>query len=453
MTRHAVRSLVLAMAAAVSAAPVLGSDADFALAFPIDAPADAPVFAIDLPAEAYATLTSADLADLVVVDAQGREQPISIDRPAPPRPPEAPEAIELALPIAVPVEATSEPGGLELHVRRDAEGALTALDLRSADGMAAGSAPAEWLVDIGAAAREGLDGLRLRPQGDTDFRTRVDIRGSDDLVHWQDLQSALPVLRASSDGRRIERLDLRFARTTHRYLALRPVAGEAGLPKVAALEGLRSRAAEPAPLASVVLEATVVSEDGQNLEFGRIGPLPVQQAEVQLMSGDGIVDYRIEEQIGERWQPVASGTAWRLSIGGETLEATPTALWRSGMGPLRLRLAQATPPPRLVLGYAPDHVVVMANGTPPFRLLAGSARQHRVPVGLEDTLSAIRERQGPDWQPPLAAVGPPHSSGGAAALEPRADLGRWALWAVLGLGALVVGGLAWRVLRAAPPSE
>lgn len=87
MTRHAVRSLVFAMAAAVSAAPVLASEEDFALAFPIDAPADAPVFAIELPAEAYATLTTSDLADLVVVDAQGREQPISLHRPPPPAPP------------------------------------------------------------------------------------------------------------------------------------------------------------------------------------------------------------------------------------------------------------------------------------------------------------------------------------------------------------------------------
>ncbi|MCZ8165155.1 DUF3999 family protein [Silanimonas sp.] len=453
MTRPANRSLVFAMAVAVSAVPVLASDADFALAFPIDAPADAPVFAIELPAEAYATLTTSDLADLVVVDAQGREQPISLHRPPPPAPPQAPEAFALPLPIAVPGDAASMPGALELHVRRDAEGTLSALDLRSTDVVAYGSAPAEWLIDVGAEARRGLDGLRLRPQSDADFRTLVDIRGSDDLVHWEDLQSALPVLRASSDGRRIERLDLRFARTTHRYLALRPVTGESALPIVAMLEGLRRREAEPAPLASRVLEAVAVSEDGLRVDFAPFGPLPVQQAEVRLVNGDGILEYRIEEQVGERWQTVASGTAWRLSIGGETLEAAPAPLWRSVMGPLRIQLAQPARPPSLVLGYAPDRVIVMANGTPPFRLLAGSARLRQASVGMEDTLAAIRRRQGADWQPPLAGVGAAQTLAGAAALAPPTDVGRWGLWAVLGLGALVVGGLAWRLLRAPTPAE
>jgi hypothetical protein len=453
MTRPAIRSLVFAIAAAVSAAPVLASDQDFALAFPIDAPADAPVFAFELPAEAYSTLTTQDLADLVVVDAQGREQPISLHRPPPPAPPQAPEAFALPLPIAVPGDAASMPGALELHVRRDAEGTLSVLDLRSVDGVANGSAPAEWLIDVGAEARRGLDGLRLRPQSDADFRTLVDIRGSDDLVHWEELQSALPVLRASSDGRRIERLDLRFARTTHRYLALRPVAGESALPAVVALEGLRRREAEPAPLASRVLEAVAVSEDGLSVDFARFGPLPVQQAEVRLGNGDGILEYRIEEQVGERWQTVASGKAWRLSIGGETLEAAPTPLWRSGMGPLRIQLAQPARPPSLVLGYAPDRVIVMANGTPPFRLLAGSASRRQASVGMDDTLAAIRRRQGADWQPPLAGVGAARTLAGAEALVPPTDVGRWGLWAVLGLGALIVGGLAVRLLRSAPTAD
>jgi hypothetical protein len=123
------------------------------------------------------------------------------------------------------------------------------------------------------------------------------------------------------------------------------------------------------------------------------------------------------------------------------------------MGPLRIQLSQRAPPPSLVLGYAPDRVIVMANGTPPFRMLAGSARRRQAPVGMDDTLEAIRRRQGAEWQPPLARVGAAQTLAGAAALAPPTDLGRWGLWAVLGLGALVVGGLAGRLLRSSPPSD
>lgn len=453
MIRSAALPSMLVLAAAFASTPVFASDEDFALAFPLTAPADEPMFAVELPAEAYATLATPDLRDLVVVDAEGREQPISLHRPTPPPPPQAPETLALALPIAVPGDASATPGRLELHVRRDGQGRLDALDLQSVDASSNASSPVEWLIDVGEAADDGIDGLRLQPEGPADFRTLVDIRGSNDLVHWEDLQSALPLLRASNGERRIERLDLRFARTTHRYLALRPVVGEAALPALTALVALRRRAAEPAPLALRVLEAAAVTDEGRTLTYGRPGPLPVQQIEVRLAEGDGILEFQIEERVGDRWLTVGNGIAWRLSIGGETLASAPTPVRLQGAGELRLRLAQAAAAPRLVLAYAPDRVIVMANGRPPFRLLAGSAHRRHDPVAMDSTLAAIRLRQGDDWQPPLGRVGAGQSLGGAAALAPRQDPGRLGLWLVLGLGALGVGGLAWRLLKAGPPAS
>jgi hypothetical protein len=441
--RAAFALLALTAALPSTAAP----EDDFALAFPIEAPTGEPLFAIELPSEAYATLSTPDLRDLVVLDGQGREQAISLHRPPPPPPPVAPRLIPLPLPIAVPGNASESPGTLELHVRRDAEGRLGAVDLRSVD--AAGSdASQEWLIDVGDAARDGLDGLRLAPSEAADFRTLVDIRGSDNLVRWETLQTALPVLRASSGGRTIERLDLRFARTTHRYLSLQPSPGSPALPGLGTLAGLRRGEAEPAPLSTVILEPRAVSDDGRIIDYGRPGPLPVQRVEVRLADGDGILGFQLEQQVGERWQALAVDSAWTLSIGGETLRAAPLSVGLTGTGPLRLQLAQTAPPPRLVLGYAPDRVVVLASGPPPFRLLVGSARQRRASVPMGDTLAAVRARQGEDWQPPLARLGPSQALAGRTALEPRADPGRLGLWLVLGLGALMVGGVAWRLLKA-----
>ncbi len=441
----------LALAAALTASPAFAAEEDFALAFPITAPAGEPVFAIELPAEAYATLTTADLADLVVVDAQGQEQPISLQRPPPPTPPKTPDAFALPLPVPVPRDASAIPGRLALHVRRNADGRLDVLDVQANDGLPSDKGSTEWLVDLGDAARQGIDGLRLTPDGEADFRTRVDVRGSNDLVTWQALDAALPVLRASSGARRIERLDLRFARTTLRYLALRPADGAPALPDLASLHALRTREAESAPLASVVLEAAGVSADGLTVDYASPGPLPAQQAEIQLPEGDGIVEFRLDERIDERWQAIASGTAWRVALDGEPLEAAPIPLWRQGIGALRLELSRAMPAPRLVLRYAPDRVIVMAQGEPPFRLLAGSATQRRQPVAMDEALAAIRQRQGEAWQPPRAAVGPGRSLAGAAALVPRADPGQRWLWAVLALGAILVAGLAGRLLSADGP--
>lgn len=446
MIRPALAFPWVALVAATIAPPLSADDGNFALAFPVTAPAGEPVFAIELSAEAYATLTTSDLADLIVVDATGREQPISVEYPPPSLPRQAPEAFPLPLPIPVPGDASSAPGRLELHVRRDADGRLDALDFQGADGMAAGAVPSEWWIDTGEAAREGIAGLRFTPAGSLDFRTRIDVRGSDDLVHWQVVESGLPVLRASDGGRRIEQLDVRFATTTYRYLGLRPSSGAASLPELSSIQGLRTREAEPPPLASMVLAPVGVSHDGLTIDYGRPGPLPVQYVEVQLTEGDGLIEFRIEAQSDERWQPVASGTAWRLSLGADTLAAAPTPLRRSGNGSLRVVMNRLVPPPPLVLHYAPARILVMANGEPPFRLLAGSARQRHTPAAMADTLDALRQRQGADWRPPLARLGPATPLAGAAALSPAPDPGRLALWAVLALGALGVGGLAWRLL-------
>jgi hypothetical protein len=66
---------------------------------------------------------------------------------------------------------------------------------------------------------------------------------------------------------------------------------------------------------------------------------------------------------------------------------------------------------------------------------------------MAETLEAIRQRRGEAWQPPLASLGPAQSLAGPAALAPHADPGRLGLWGVLAFGALVVGVMAWRLLR------
>lgn len=444
-------SLLALLVAAVVALPVAAAEEDFALAFAVEPPAGETLFAIELPPAVYATLVSPDLADLTVVDAQGREQPLSLLRPAPPAV-LPPEQIPLALPIALPADAAASPGALALHVLRDGDGRLRAVDLESVDAAAAEASPSEWWVDLGDTARQGIDGLRLTTFDDADFRVTVDVRASDDLVRWETLQTALPLVRASQGGHTIERLDLRFARTTRRYVALEAVSEGQGLPALRALVGLRHRGPAPTPLSTLVLTPIKVSTDGRTAEYGRPGPLPVHQLDVQLASGDGLLDYTVEQAEGERWESRAGGTAWRLSVGGETLTSEPVdAVWSSA-GTLRLRFAQApAAPPSLVLGYRPDHAVVLANGTPPFRLLAGSAQATGGRATLADTLAVVRDRQGAEWQPPLARLGPPEALAGRGALTPRPDAGKISLWLVLALGAAAVAFMAIRLLRQSGP--
>ena len=443
--RAAAVSLALLLSASLAAA-----EADFAVAFSVEPPAGESVFAIELTPDVYATLATDDLVDLAVFDAEGRELAVSLQRPPPPAP-QAPERRPLPPPVPLPGETPETSGSVELHLRRDGDGRVSTMDLRTVDGDAGVSTRAEWLVDLGDGARDGVDGLRLAPDGGADVRTRLDVRASDDLVHWDTLQTALPLLRVAAQGQVIERLDLRFPRTTKRYLALQVIEG--GAFPAGRWSALRLQAPEPAPPATLVLEPRGVSADGLSVDYGSIGPLPMSELAVRVPAGDEVLAFTLEQAADDQWSTVAAGTAWRLTTGGESLASAPIAVTASGRGALRLRLDQPSTPPTLVVGYRPDRLVVLGGGVPPLRLMAGSARAQGQRAGVDAPLAAIRARRGADWQPPLAVLGPPVTLAGAAALEPAFDAGRWSLWGVLILGAIAVGAMAWRVLRRPAPGS
>jgi hypothetical protein len=423
----------------------------FALAFPIEPPVGESVFAVEIPAAAYATLTTGDLRDLAVVDAQGRPQTISLLRPAPRRA-EAPQAIPLPLPLALPPEAREAAGGLQLHLSQDSEGRVAHLDL-SSGGPARTPAGEEWLLDLAAASEPGYDGLRVEPVADSgDFRVLVDLRGSDDLVTWSPIAEALPLLRVSDGGRTVERLDLRFPRSRFRHLALNPSTGSAPLPRLVGLAALRQGDWQPPAERLLTLEASAGDAPGMRFTYAAPGPLPVTRVAVRVAEPNAVHEFTLRQGSGEDAILVLSGTAWQFDVGGRPLRSPPQDLGLPGLGALHLALRHPAQAPGIELHYVPEQVVVVASGQPPYRLLAGSAGFRNAPVPMGDALAGLRAIRGADWVPPVADLGPAQTAAGAAALEPvRAiDRGRMALWGALGLGVLLVGGLAWRLLREAP---
>lgn len=429
----------------------------FALAFPIEAPPGEPVFAIEIPAAAYATLTTTELSDLAVLDASGQPQSISLLRPSP-APPAEPVATPLPMPIAMPEAAARQPERLDLHIGRDAEGRLARLDLQAGTSVLPGDG-SEWLVDATSASSAGIDGLRLQPAtGVADFRVLVDVRASDDLVQWVPIASALPLMRVSDGARIIERLDLRFPTTRNRYFAL-AVGGSTGtLPRVDGIAALRMGGIGTAAERSVTLRPTGQSAADQGwaarYAFPSPGPLPVSAITVQAGGSNAVHEFLLDRGEPEARQVLMGGTTWRFDIGGRPLDAGRQPATLVGHGPLSLQTRPAAVSPALELHYVPDRVIVIASGTPPYRLLAGSGQYRAAPVPMQQALAGIRAVRGSDWLPPLAAVGDAVVAGGEAALSAQRPIpvGRLALWIVLALGAALVAGFAWRLLREGGPS-
>jgi hypothetical protein len=122
-----------------------------------------------------------------------------------------------------------------------------------------------------------------------------------------------------------------------------------------------------------------------------------------------------------------------------------------------LRLHSATPliePPHLAVGWVPDRFVFLPEGQAPYRLLVGSALARRPAWPVADAMAGLRKQNAQGWRPAEATVGTGDRVDGADAIAaPNAPFD-WTLvilWIVLGLGVIVVGGMAASLLRK-PPS-
>ncbi len=103
------------------------------------------------------------------------------------------------------------------------------------------------------------------------------------------------------------------------------------------------------------------------------------------------------------------------------------------------------------MGYQPEVLVFLSQGAAPYALAVGSATARRMEAPIGVLIEELRQRNDPSWQPTLARLeGSPEPLAGDAALEPQHDWKAWLLWALLGLGVLIVGGLAVSLLRQKP---
>jgi len=146
--------------------------------------------------------------------------------------------------------------------------------------------------------------------------------------------------------------------------------------------------------------------------------------------------------------------AWSLSEGGTQQHSAP--LETSGVISDRQWRLQAEPgaapaqAPLLRLGYRPGSVVFLAQGRAPYLLVAGSANVTETQAALDPMLDALRARNGREWQPAIAALGEGAVRAGDVAYQPARPPRDWKnllLWAVLVLGALVVAGFAFSLIR------
>ena len=108
--------------------------------------------------------------------------------------------------------------------------------------------------------------------------------------------------------------------------------------------------------------------------------------------------------------------------------------------------ATAQPPP-LRAGWQPNEIVFAARGRPPFTLAYGNYAATAGALPIATLVPGYDDTKGLPANVAIAAAGAPMAIGGPNQLKKPPDVKRWALWAALVLGVVVLGWMAWRLSR------
>jgi hypothetical protein len=441
------RLFALALLLPVAAAQA-SAQTDYAYAFAIDTKTPGEAYRIALTPEVYAAVNRhASLEDIVVVNSDGQPVPFG---PLPVDPPQTRDFTAHTRMLAVPASHGAANG---VRVERNSNGDIVIDQAAAAQGK-----PTQWLIDAGTSA--SVDHIALDAGSiKQDIQLHVEVDASDDLKTWSQRGDTGSLTRVSGQGDEdgVEQLSLDVGGEPARYYRIRLIDGDvdwsAGQAPTVTVQGSYVPTAADT-LATLNWQRALEDskQSGTDFDYRLSAMLPLQAARLALPSSNVAAHVTLlagRDNNGTlQWAPLGSADIVRVGNGA----AEATLRW-SGEPIQQLRVHVDTAlaaPPTLVVGWQPDQFMFMAEGHAPYRLLAGSYAARRGEYPLRTSLDKLREIHSGDWLPPLATLGGRGDAAGPdALLAPKLpyDWTRPVLWVVLILGALLIAGMAWSLLK------
>jgi hypothetical protein len=417
---------------------------DFDVRLAIEAPADAGLVRIRLPADVYRAVRRPDLGDVRIFNAEGQAVPMA----RLPRRSEARERrVERPL-VSVPGMVLG-PSDSVVVDKVSASGSVR-VEIDAGSSTPAVALPSGYLLDV-KDFDAAIDELTLIWPEPTPFEAAVTVRASDDLQNWHNVARRTPVLALGGGDARIVQDRIALPAVRARFLRV----DWDGAPPAITLQ--RAALVSRSAAASIAREWVEVdgARSGATIEYVSPGLFPVEALRLVPPGDNDVISAVLASRatVSARWQWRGGTVGYRLRQGDGIEEGAPTsvALTRDPMW--RATLAANAGDgllPRLHLGWIPEEVAFVARGAGPFTLVAGHASAP------------------PTWLAPAQVV-PGYGSASAATLEtgrvltgaqpvlppPRTPApwqpgSHWLLWAALLAGVGVLGMMArglWRDMR------
>lgn len=450
---HLASALLLANTAAALAAD---KPEDFAVRFSVETMPNASLQRLTLPREALAALQTADAADVRLFNGKGQSVPIA---PVPHRN----ESIALApreWPI-YPVMATHRQqslGNLSLRIEKTADRSVVRVIEGANAEPAAATRQIATLVDT-RPIKGPLAELTVDAELALGEPVALTVAASNDLKNWRTLAQDVPVFRFGADGPGSMQVPLPGVHLKDEYLRISWPPGAAF-----SLRGVRITPAAGAAPPQRLAVPLMARPDGKGFVIALPFATPLQALDIRPADANTLVPVRLSGRSvrGEPWRTLATGIVYRLHADGNESLGPPLEL--NGATVRELRIEPATrdfvfaSAPHVTALLLPQEWVFVASGPPPFILAVGRASAETARLSLASLIpghTAGAEDKLPTAQVNLASITrqPPAKLSRISQALGAASTRSLVLWAVLIGGVLVLGGVAWAVMRQMKSSD
>ena len=406
---------------------------------------------VQLPVEVYRDARS-DLGDLRVVNARGEAVPLAFAGDAIPER-ETPQTVRLPqFAVTAPASAAATASGrIDIRVRALPNGTLVSVDQRpTGKTPAPGTRATSYILDASAfkpAVGAMIFDWDAKPGSEV---VKVSVEASDDLREWRTVASRAALVRLAQGGQVLAQTRVALSSVNAKYYR---VTWDG-----AALE-LRSVEAESAATTKPPEARKVTTVQGTRTKEGDIvydmgARLPVEAVRVIFPEANSVAPFEIASRDGPPnapWRSRYSGTFYRIVRDGAELVPSPVEI---GVHPARawrlhpqVKDGAADPLPSLEVSWRPADVVFVAKGEGPFSLAFGDPEARSVAIPIASLIPDYK--RGAELRLPRASLDvvsstPPPSASRTffSDIEPR----KAGLWAVLVLGVLTLGFMAWRLV-------
>jgi len=413
---------------------------------------------VPLPGDALARLQTRNAADLRVFDGQG--QPLAFALARPPRPADAPRQQSpafAALPLYAAAPGARPPqGSLRMKVEQNGQQQSVWVNLGAGGKDAATRSqrlPAA-LFDT-RAQKDPVSGFVVKAQLPANVPVQLTLSTSPDLAHWTPVGAPGRIYRFEGAGAPVnDKLELAAPLALKdQYLRL-DWSGQEGV-VVESVVGLLAAGEAKRDLPGVALPAGFADGPGA-LEWQLGFATPIARLELSTSRANTLVPLRLlgRNQASEPWRLLGQTVVYRLGPAGQESTNPPAVMHGTSLRWLRIESTHGTRLDGLPLAarvlFEPLELVFPAGATGPYQLAAGRADTpaSALPLSALAAATTTQVEALPAARMVAVQAEAPSAPTWFTRALPRGVDGKTAgLWLVLALGVLMLGGVAWALLR------